>query len=251
MEGYIKLHRQIMDSWVFTDPISLKIWVWLLSKSSIQNQVVSLKIGKGFTNISIERGQLIFGRNAASEVLDIPAKTIERHLLKFQNDGMIIKKSTNQYSVITICKYDTYQGEKNNVTSQRPTNGQPMGIPTATYKKDKNISKDIDADILNGIIETVVEYLNKKTGRTFDTKTEETRKLIAARVKEKRVVKDFFAVIDIKFSQWGSDPKMKLFLQPSTLFSGKFSRYLEESEAKIVGLNPEPKKPHHYLSVAN
>src|SRR6184192_798582 len=103
MEGYIKLHRQLLDSSQFRNPNTLKIWIWMLLKAAHKPRTVSLKVGKGYTDISLERGQFVFGRNKAQDDLSIDASLIYRILKSLQSDNSIVVKSNNQYSIITIC----------------------------------------------------------------------------------------------------------------------------------------------------
>lgn len=122
MEGYINLHRSLLDSMIFSSQTGLKIWIWLLLKASYQKRYVSLKIGKGETTITIERGQLLFGRHKAEEELCIDSSTIYRWIKKLEENEMISIQSSNQYSIITICNYDTYQA--GNETKEQPTSSR-------------------------------------------------------------------------------------------------------------------------------
>ena len=130
MEGFINLHRTLLDSMIFSSQTGLKIWIWLLLKASFKKRHVSLKIGKGETTITIERGQLLFGRYKAEEELGIDGSTIYRWLKKLEENEMILIQVSNQYSIITICNYDTYQGENTNaeqpMNNQRTTNEQQV-----------------------------------------------------------------------------------------------------------------------------
>ncbi len=143
MSGWIKLHRDILESKCFAHPITLKIWIWLLAKAKHKPMVILLKVGRGNIEVEIERGQLIFGRFKAEEELSIDGSTIYKHIQKLQDWGNIIIDSNNQYSVITICKYDDYQtflGEEeqpsNNqvTTKEQPSNNQVTQI--------KNVKKE-------------------------------------------------------------------------------------------------------------
>ena len=56
MQGYIKLHRKLMDSAVWGDPLYLKLWLYCLMKSThkereviLGNQVITLKPGEFIT----------------------------------------------------------------------------------------------------------------------------------------------------------------------------------------------------------
>ena len=152
MEGFINLHRTLLDSMIFSSQTGLKIWIWLLLKASYRKRYVSLKIGKGETTVTIERGQLLFGRYKAEEDLCIDGSTIYKWIKKLEENEMILVQSNNQYSIITICNYDTYQGE--NANEEQPKNNQiatkeqqSNSRVTAeeqqsnTYNKDNNIKK--------------------------------------------------------------------------------------------------------------
>lgn len=96
------------------------------------------------------------------------------------------------------------------------------GSPKQESKQSKppNIYKDI------------VDYLNKKTGKRYRHTTGANQRLIRARQNEGFVLQDFYAVIDVKCSQWLDDAKMSAYLRPETLFGTKFESYLNESGAK-------------------
>ena len=75
----------------------------------------------------------------------------------------------------------------------------------------------------------VLNYLNEKTGSTYqaDEATEEKlTDLIGIGYSEQ----DIRAVIDKKCAEWLSDPKMRAYLRPSTLFGPKFAEYLSQPE---------------------
>ena len=101
MEGYINLHRTLLDSMIFSSQTGLKIWIWLLLKASYRKRYVSLKIGKGETTVTIERGQLLFGRYKAEEELCIDGSVVYKWMKKLEENGMISIESNNQYSIIT------------------------------------------------------------------------------------------------------------------------------------------------------
>ena len=101
------------------------------------------------------------------------------------------------------------------------------GSPKQESKQSKhpNIYKD------------VIDYLNKKTGKRYRHTTGATQRLIRARQKEGFVLQDFYAVIDVKCSQWLNDKNMSKYLRPETLFGGKFESYLNECCGKEIGEN--------------
>jgi hypothetical protein len=104
-EGWIKLHRQLLNSQVFSNQTALKIWIWCLLKASRKERFVDLKIGKGHTTVKILPGQFIFGRLKAEYELNIDGSAIYRWIQKFQSPefNMINIEPNSQYSIITVC----------------------------------------------------------------------------------------------------------------------------------------------------
>ncbi len=93
-------------------------------------------------------------------------------------------------------------------------------------------------------IKEIVDYLNLKTGKSFQTKSTETVKHINARLREGYSVEDFKTVIDKKTEQWLKNEKMEKHLNPSTLFGVKhFETYLNEKGGKRseAGVRPMEK----------
>ncbi|MDE2022071.1 MAG: conserved phage C-terminal domain-containing protein, partial [Patescibacteria group bacterium] len=74
----------------------------------------------------------------------------------------------------------------------------------------------------------VLDFLNAKTGRYFRRK-DAALAPIRARLKEGYTVAECRAVIARKCRAWSSDPKMRDYLRPATLFgSEKFAQYVGE-----------------------
>ena len=85
-------------------------------------------------------------------------------------------------------------------------------------------------------IAQIVERLNERTGCDYRPTTAETVKAVSGRLSEGYTVEDFFAVIDSKSSEWGSDPKMRKYLTPQTLFrQSNFERYVNASKVSPRG----------------
>lgn len=86
--------------------------------------------------------------------------------------------------------------------------------------------------------EMILDYLNKKVGRTFRV-TDTFRDRIDARVREGACAEDFFVVIDNQAAEWGADPAMRKYLRPETLFGTKFESYRnnapENNEGVVLG----------------
>jgi hypothetical protein len=99
----------------------------------------------------ISRGQVVIGRKALAETLHLSEQQIRTALSKLISTNEITTKSTNHETIVTICKYDTYQsfneenqsqstnGITNNITIQQPTDNQRI---TTSNKDNKLIKKE-------------------------------------------------------------------------------------------------------------
>lgn len=74
----------------------------------------------------------------------------------------------------------------------------------------------------------IIDYLNKKTGKSFKHSAVGHRKAIKARWNEGYRPDEFKKVIDNKCGDWLKDTKMVQYLQPSTLFGTKMDQYLNQ-----------------------
>ena len=145
MEGWIKLHRCLADSYVFSNPTTLKIWIWILIKASSKKRTVSLKIGTGFHDIDINPGELIFGRFKAEEDLNIDGSTIYKHIKKLEDSKNIELKSNNHFTIITVCNWETYQeneNEKEQPENNRVTAREQQSNNRVTTEEHKQESKE-------------------------------------------------------------------------------------------------------------
>lgn len=142
--GYIKLFRSLINHPVFAHQVALKIWIWCLLKATHKKKTISLKIGKGETLVKLNPGQFVFGRFKAEDELNIDGSTIYKWIKKFESDtfDLINIQSNNQYSIITICNWATYQFNDNEIvtTKEQPSNSSvtTKEQPSNTYKNVKN-----------------------------------------------------------------------------------------------------------------
>ena len=74
----------------------------------------------------------------------------------------------------------------------------------------------------------IISYLNQKANTHFKHDTTATKRFIKARWNEGFDLSAFKYVIDVKCSQWLTDPHMLPYIRPQTLFGTKFESYLNE-----------------------
>ena len=147
----------------------------------------------------------------------------EKELLTIDNKGAYTEKDGNKALIEVGIPSD------NQVTTV-------YGYTEDSIGKDSKGKDSLGKDILSGnpdieSAKEIIGYLNSVVGTRYRTNTQSTISKIKARLKEGFTVDDFKTVIDKKFAEWGSDPKMKQYLRPETLFSAEhFESYLNQQD---------------------
>lgn len=125
----------------------------MMCKASAKDRSVTLKIGKGFRQVSIKRGQFIFGRNAAEKQLELDGSMIYRILQKFEADSCISIEANNQFSIISLSNFDEYQSFEEEdfleIDEDRTTNEQPMNNQRTTNEQQTNSTRTADEQRVN------------------------------------------------------------------------------------------------------
>jgi len=140
-EGWIKLHRKLLEWEWYGDSKTLHLFILLLLKANYKPSV--------WRGISLAPGQLVTGRKQLSAETGISEQSIRTCLERLKSTSEITTKSTNRFSVITICNYSLYQGEAagdNQPDSLPLTNSQPTTNHIQEIKKDKN-KRDSDGSL--------------------------------------------------------------------------------------------------------
>jgi len=115
MEGWISLHRSLLNHWMAEEPEAMALWIRMLleaNHSSVQ------KMFNG-TLINIERGQLIFGLEACNKKTGIKIHKLRKFLNLFEKDSMIRRQRFNKYSLISITNYDSHQSDTGKAQAKR------------------------------------------------------------------------------------------------------------------------------------
>lgn len=106
MEGWIKLHRKLLDNpIVCKDSDHIAIWIYLLLNATHVNYDVLFN-GERKTLLP---GQLITGRKSIAEKLNISEYKVQRILKTFENAHQIAQQTTSRNRLITIVRWNDYQ----------------------------------------------------------------------------------------------------------------------------------------------
>lgn len=148
-EGWVKIHRKFLEWQWYRDNNTKILFLHLLLSANYEE--------KKWLSYTIERGQVVIGLSSLSEMLGLSFQQIRTSLGKLESTGEITRKTTNKFTIVTICKYDCYQQfdsvnqqaeqQTNNkqITNEQQTNNN--NIRNKEIKKERNNKEEIDKSI--------------------------------------------------------------------------------------------------------
>lgn len=128
-QGYIKLHRKLLEWEWYQDANTFRLFLHLLMKANHKDSKWQGQL--------IKRGQLVTGRKTLSVELKMSERSIRTafdHLIKTKE---LTSKATNRNTLVTLMNYDSYQSDVIRTTNQLPSIDQLL----TTNKNVKNVKK--------------------------------------------------------------------------------------------------------------
>lgn len=140
-QGWVKIHRKLLENPIFNDSQLLKLWIYCLLKATHKEhkQIIGKQI------VELSPGEFVTGRAILAEEYNkgvkpkdfVPERTLWRWLKLLESGGFLTIKSTTKYSVISINNWRKYQENGQQMSNKCPTNDQQM-TTNKNIKNDKN-----------------------------------------------------------------------------------------------------------------
>jgi DNA-binding transcriptional MerR regulator len=130
MSGWIKIHRKFLDWEWFNKSEAVHLFIYLLLKANHKDA--------SWQGTEVKRGEFISSLGKISSDTGISLQTLRTLLKKLESTNEIEVKSTNKFTTVTICKYDSYQDETEDTNKQLTNNQQTTNKQLTTNKNDKN-----------------------------------------------------------------------------------------------------------------
>ena len=166
--GWIKIHRKLLEWEWADDPNMVALWIHLLLNANLTD--------KKYRGKTIPRGSFKTSLNELSAETGLSKQKLRTCLERLKSTQEITQQTTHEYSIITICKFDTYQLYNNTTntptntraTHEQHTSNTPLIEESknerTTSIKEKEKEKETDPwDVLFG---EWLEY-KKKRGQTY------------------------------------------------------------------------------------
>lgn len=124
MEGWIKIHRKILDWEWYSDVNTKSVFLHLLLTANTTD--------RDYRGCVIKRGEVLVSISQLSNDLGISCKAVRTALEHLERTKEIGKRSGKPIginsSIVTICKFDDYNPKEQ---SRGKPNGKPIGKPRA------------------------------------------------------------------------------------------------------------------------
>jgi DNA replication protein DnaD len=170
MSGWIKLDREITSHWIFEDSWKFRNWIDLLTLVNHSEQKVNIKS----TVLTCNRGETLCSLETFAKRWNCDKSKVRRFLKLLEADSMIVLKSEHITTRLTICNYDTYQGDRNADETQvkhKRNADETQVTPNKNDKKEKN-EKEVILDSWIDYRKSIRKALSQTTITTILKKME-------------------------------------------------------------------------------
>ena len=141
----MKIHRSILLHPVFQDSELLHLFLYCLAKANHKpGRVLSPQSDEG--ELTVERGQFIFGQRKAAKETGVNARTVHRKLVLLEKLGILSRSVSRRFTVVTVNNYSRYQDNPNltdPLSDSLVSHPCPTSVPlVSTNKNNKNEKND-------------------------------------------------------------------------------------------------------------
>lgn len=142
-KGWIKLHRKILDCWIWQIKPFDKSRAWidllLLAMHHDKNVVID---DKPFV---VKRGSYFISRGKLADRWGWSVKKVDAYLKTLENEKMVTTTRTRKGTVVTIVNYEEYQIEGTTVdTTEDTSEGTTVDIAEGTQNKNNKELKNVN-----------------------------------------------------------------------------------------------------------
>ena len=140
MDGWVKLYRRFLNWQWFSRPEMVQIFIYILLSASHKDHV--------WQCVNIRRGEFPTSVDALVRATGLTTQQVRTCLTRLERTGEIVRKSTNKYTIISVCNFDDYQidedadqqSNNNQTTNNQQSNNNQ--ITTLGEWKERNNGKN-------------------------------------------------------------------------------------------------------------
>jgi len=138
MQGWVPIHRQLNDNWLWKDKPFSKGQAWIDILLRVNHKPAKVPIGNQV--IEVKEGQTIWSVKDMADKWGWSRKKVDNFLKVLQTELQITKKSTTKYTLLTVANWELYQAEE----QQKNINGTSKEHQRNTNNNDNNNNNEKD-----------------------------------------------------------------------------------------------------------
>ena len=158
--SFVKLYRKFTGWEWYGDSNMVHMFIHLLINANYE--------ARNWRGIEVKRGELVTGRKSLASELNMSEQQVRTCLNKLKSTNEITTKSTNKYTIITVCNYDSYQSnQQHHQPTEQPTTQPTSNQQSTTPKESKNKRKVFIAPTVDQVREYCVTRNNNVDPQRF------------------------------------------------------------------------------------
>lgn len=232
--SFTKLFSSITDSTIWAEDDQTRIvWVTMLSMADQFGRVHAAIPGLAHrARVSIENTEKALNKFKSPDRYSRTAEHEGRRIEEIQGGWRLLN-----YNLYREMRSKDDRKEQNRKAQARFRDKSKQLVSNSKQSKPPSAEAEAEAEADReiGIVQEVIDHLNKVASKRFRA-LGENRVLVLARLKEGFSKDDLIGVIDSRCKLWLTNPEMREFLRPATLFCAK-------KFASYVGSIPAPQAP--------
>ena len=141
-DGWIKLHRKLMENPIFLNPNLLQIFIYCLLKANHKDNEMIWNDEL----MTVKTGSFITGRLQMAKDLKQKDSALYKRLQLLTKLGYIELKSNNKFTLLTIVKYKSYQvseSKEEQQSNNKVTTKEQQSNTNNNDKNEKNVKKGL------------------------------------------------------------------------------------------------------------
>lgn len=137
--GYIKVDRAALDHPLFkrAEYSEFEAWIWLLAEAAWRPE----QRRAGDYLVSVDRGQLVASVRFLASAWSWDRNRVERFVKRLKNQDMIETQTETGISIITICNYNKYQGDEEEIETPLRRDARQMRDTSETGARQMRDNK--------------------------------------------------------------------------------------------------------------
>jgi hypothetical protein len=140
-DGWLKLHRKILDWEWYGDINTMRLWIHILLKANHDDKKWGGKV--------IPAGTFITSYSSLAYETKLTVDEVRTSIRKLETSKNITRKSTNKYQAVTVANWEFYQSASKEIPSKSPADSQAIPKLFPSHKQEvKKIRNKEDKNII-------------------------------------------------------------------------------------------------------